>query len=334
MQLRLPAPKSYALDMATRPTYDPQKAILVAEPPTGPRWVHELKLDGYRMGLFITRPGKRRQVSIVSRNGNDWTDTYPEVVDAALALPCETATLDGEVVILNDRGLSDFQALQNVGSHRRGLRYFAFDLLMINGENLTAMALEDRKRRLEMLIGESDGAIRYTPHFLAEGAEVLKQACRLGAEGIVSKCRDTPYRSGQRSYDWQKSKCTKRQDFVVGGFTEPERSRTGIGALLLGYYEKGTLRFAGKVGTGKGWTDAFGRAMRTQLERVQVSASPFSPAPPRSLSKNAHWVQPLLVAEVQFTEWTDQGWIRHPSLQGFRSDKLATDVTREREASR
>jgi bifunctional non-homologous end joining protein LigD len=193
------------------------------------------------------------------------------------------------------------------------------------------MALVHGKRRLEMLIGESDGPIRYTPHFVAEGVEVLKQACRLGAEGIVSKCRDTPYRSGQRSYDWQKSKCTKRQDFVVGGFTEPERSRVGIGALLLGYYENGALRFAGKVGTGKGWTDAFGRAMRTQLETIEVNASPFRPPPPRSLSKNAHWVQPRLVAEVQFTEWTNEGGIRHPSLQGFRGDIRPTDVTRERE---
>ena len=316
--------------MATTPVYDPQKAILVAEPPSGPRWIHELKLDGFRMGVFITRAGKRRSVKIVSRNGNDYTTTYPEVVAAALLLPCESGTLDGEVVVLDERGLSDFQALQNLGSSRRGLRYFAFDLLAVNGENLTAMALEDRKRRLEMLIGESDGAVRYTPHFIAEGADVLKQACRLGAEGIVSKCRDAPYRSGQRSYDWQKSKCIKRQDFVVGGFTEPERSRIGIGALLLGYYEKGALRFAGKVGTGKGWTDAFSRALRTQLETIEVDASPFSPAPPRSLSKNAHWVAPLVVAEVQFTEWTGEGGIRHPSLQGLRADKRPTDVKRER----
>jgi bifunctional non-homologous end joining protein LigD len=200
-------------------------------------------------------------------------------------------------------------------------------LLAVNGENLTAMALEDRKRRLAMLIGESDAGIRYTPHFVAEGAEVLKHACRLGAEGIVSKCRDAPYRAGQRSYDWQKSKCVKRQDFVVGGFTEPERSRVGIGALLLGYYENDPIR--GKGGTGKGWTDSFGRSMRTQLETIEMGASPFRPGPPRSLSKNAHWVEPLIVAEVQFSEWTEEGGIRHPSLQGFRVDKRPTDVKRE-----
>jgi bifunctional non-homologous end joining protein LigD len=135
-------------------------------------------------------------VQIVSRNGNDFTAAYPEIVASALALPCRTATLDGEVVVLKDDGLSDFQALQNLGTNRRGLAYFAFDVLAINGENLTAMALEERKRRLEMLIHESDRAIRYTPHFTAKGTDVLREACRLGAEGIVSKCRDAPYRSG------------------------------------------------------------------------------------------------------------------------------------------
>ena len=319
--------------MATKPalpTYEPQKAILVAEPPTGPRWIHELKLDGYRMGVFIRREGRARAVRIISRNGNEYTAAYPEVVASALSLPCESATLDGEVVILNESGLSDFHALQSLGESRRGLAYFAFDLLAVNGENLTAMALEDRKRRLEMLIGEADGVIRFTPHFLAEGAEVLRQACRLGAEGIVSKCRDAPYRSGQRSNDWQKSKCVKRQDFVVGGFTDPERSRIGIGALLLGYYQDGALRFAGRVGTGRGWTDRFSRELRRQLEGIAIERSPFTPTPRGALYRNAHWVNPVLVAEVQFSEWTPEGYVRHPSLQGFRPDVHAIDVRRER----
>ena len=132
--------------MATLPVYDPQKAILVSEPPTGPRWVHELKLDGYRMGVFIRREGRARAVCIISRNGNEYTTAYPEVVASALSLPCETATLDGEIVILSESGLSDFHALQSLGESRGGLTYFAFDLLAVNGENLTAMAMEDRKR--------------------------------------------------------------------------------------------------------------------------------------------------------------------------------------------
>ena len=293
--------------------------------------MHELKLDGFRMGVFVMRHGRAKSVRIISRRGTDYTSAYPEVVASALALPCKSATLDGEVVVLNDRGLSDFQALQNLGSKRRGLTYFAFDLLAVDGENLTAMALEERKRRLEMLIADADGAIRYAPHFTAEGVDVFAQACRLGAEGIVSKRRDAPYCAGERSRDWQKCKCTKRHDFVVAGFTEPSGSRVGVGSLLLGYYDGDALRFAGKVGTGAGWTDAFGRELRKRLEGIEVAQSPFNPTPRGALFRNAHWVEPRLVAEVQFAEWTGDGHIRHPSLQGFRVDKRPTDVRRERE---
>ena len=158
---------------------------------------------------------------------------------------------------------------------------------------------------------------------------MLAHACRLGAEGIVSKRRTAPYRAGRRSHDWQKIKCVRRQEFVVGGFTEPEGSRVGVGSILVGYYEGDSLRFAGKVGTGRGWNDAFGRRLRELLNRLEVDLTPFDPAPPRPLSRLAHWVEPRLVAEVQFAEWTGDGKIRHPSLQGFRTDKRPTDVRRE-----
>jgi bifunctional non-homologous end joining protein LigD len=160
---------------------------------------------------------------------------------------------------------------------------------------------------------------------------VLAHACRLGAEGIVSKCRTAPYRAGSRWDDWRKTKCVRRQEFVVGGFTEPEGSREGVGSILVGYYEGRALRFAGKVGTGKGWNDAFGRRLRRLLESLAVDTVPFDPAPPGALAKRAHWVEPRLVAEVQFTEWTGDGKIRHPSLQGFRTDKRPTELRRERE---
>jgi len=145
----------------------------------------------------------------------------------------------------------------------------------------------------------------------------------------VSKCRTAPYRAGSRSDDWRKTKCVRRQEFVVGGFTEPEGSREGVGAILAGYYERRALRFAGKVGTGRGWNDAFGRKLRGLLESIVVGATPFDPAPPGALAKRARWVEPRLVAEVQFTEWTGSGNIRHPSLQGFRTHKQPTDVRRE-----
>jgi bifunctional non-homologous end joining protein LigD len=196
-----------------------------------------------------------------------------------------------------------------------------------------ALPLEERKRRLETLVGSRARVIRYTPHFDADGRTVLAHACRLGAEGSVSKCRTAPYRPGSRSDDWRKTKCVRRQEFVVGGFTEPEGSRDGVGSILVGYYEGDSLRFAGKVGTGRGWNDAFGRQLRGLLESIEVSASRFDPPPPGALAKRAHWVEPHLVAEVQFTEWTGGGKIRHPSLQGFRADKRPADVRRERESN-
>ena len=312
--------------------YAPQQALLVAAPPTGGHWLHEIKLDGFRMGVFIAGRGKTRAVRIISRNGTDYTAAFPEIVEAAMELPASAAALDGEVVVLDERGRSSFQLLQQLGASRRGLAFFAFDLLAVDGEDLKPLPLQERKRRLEELIGKCTSAIRYTPHFDTDGATVLAHACRLGAEGIVSKCRTAPYRAGRRSDDWRKTKCVRRQEFVVGGFTEPDGSREGVGSILVGYYEGRALRFAGKVGTGKGWNDAFGRRLRALLNSIAVDTGPFDPAPPGALAKRAHWVEPRLVAEVQFTEWTGDGKIRHPSLQGFRTDKRPTEVRRERES--
>ena len=311
--------------------YEPQQALLVAAPPTGDRWVHEIKLDGYRMGVLLAGRGKTREVRIISRNGTDYTAALPEIVEGTMELPARAAVLDGEVVVLDERGRSSFQLLQQIGASRRGLAYFAFDLLALDGEDLKPLPLEERKRRLENLLGDGAGIIRYTPHFDTDGATMLAHACRLGAEGIVSKCRTAPYRAGRRSDDWRKTKCVRRQEFVVGGFTEPEGSREGVGSILVGYYEGRALRFAGKVGTGRGWNDAFGRKLRGLLESIAVDATPFDPPPPGALAKRAHWVEPRLVAEVQFTEWTGDGNIRHPSLQGFRTDRRPADVRRERE---
>jgi bifunctional non-homologous end joining protein LigD len=314
--------------------YDPQKALLVAAPPAGRGWLHELKLDGFRMGVFITARGKQRRVRIMSRRGTDHTADYPEIASAADALPVATAVLDGEVVVLDEHGLSNFQLLQNLAASRRGLAYFAFDLLAVDGEDLTSLPLEERKRRLKKLIGRRSRTVRYTPHMDVDGVQAFAKACRLGAEGIISKRRDAPYRVGDRSEDWQKIKCVKRQEFVVGGFTDPKGARVGIGSILVGYYEDAVLRFAGKVGTGVGWNNVFGQNLRAQLDALTVDDPPFVPPPRGWMYKNTHWVRPKLVAEVQFGEWTDDGKIRHPSLQGFRDDKRPRDVVRERAAAR
>ena len=176
------------------PVYRPQKALLVSTPPVGDRWIHEIKLDGFRMGVFL----ERSQVRIISRRGNEYTREFPEIVNAAGKLKAKDALLDGEIVILDKEGISRFQLLQQLGESRRGLAYFAFDLLSLNGEDLTRLPLEERKKRLKKLLGRGKGVIRYTTHTDAEGSEVFAQACALGAEGIISKLRDGPYRIGVR----------------------------------------------------------------------------------------------------------------------------------------
>ena len=310
------------------PKYQPQKALLVDRPPSGNRWIHEIKLDGFRMGVSIDRSNVR----IISRRGTSYTAEFPEIVAAARKLKARTALLDGEIVVLDKAGVSRFQLLQQLGASRAGLTFFAFDLLMLDGDDYTRQPLEERKRALRRLIGDGAGVIRYAPHFETEGEKVFAQACALGAEGIISKLRDAPYRLGARSSDWQKIKCVRRQELVVGGFTDPSGSRVGVGSILVGYYEGGALRFAGKVGTGTGWSAEFSLKLRRDLEKLETDKSPFDPPPPGWLRKNAHWVKPKKVVEVEFTEWTSDGRVRHPSLKGFRTDKLPTDVVREKEA--
>jgi bifunctional non-homologous end joining protein LigD len=306
------------------PPYRAQLALLVSEAPEGDGWVHEVKYDGYRIGCAID--GGR--VTLWSRRGKDWTAQFPEVADAARALPVRSALLDGEVAAMLPDGRTSFQALQNSFSGgRRPLAYFVFDLLHLDGEDLASRPLLERKSALEGLLGKGRGVLRYAPHVVGGGAAVFREACRLGLEGIVSKRADQAYRPG-RSASWVKTKCILRQELVIGGFTEPEgAARDAIGALLVGFHEGGALRFAGKVGTG--FTNAQARALRARLDGIATRDSPFSPRPAGRLGPNAHFVRPVLVCEVAFTEWTGDGKIRHPSFQGLREDKRAGEVVRE-----
>lgn len=309
-----------------RSEYTPQLAQLVREAPAGDEWIHEIKYDGYRIGCRI-RNGK---VTLISRNGNDWTPSFPEIAKAAAALPTKDALLDGEVAVLRPDGRTSFQDLQNlatgVGS-RGSLVYFVFDLLRLNGERFDRMPLLERKRRLETLVGRGSDRIRYSDHVLGDGTRFLEHACRAGLEGIISKLANEPYRPG-RQRDWVKTKCTHRQEFVIGGFTEPEGRRQGIGALLVGYRDAERLVFAGKVGTG--FTHATALDLRRRLDRIERRDCPFEPPPEGPLARRAHWVKPELVCEVAFTEWTADGRIRHPSFQGLRADKRPADVRREK----
>jgi bifunctional non-homologous end joining protein LigD len=311
--------------MPPRPDYVPQLATLVDSPPSGDEWLHEIKYDGYRIGARV----RNGRVSLYTRNGNDWTAAFPEVADAVGRLGLDDGLIDGEVAVVLPDGRTSFQALQNTagGGHRGTLVYFVFDLLRLNRETLESRSLEERKALLKKLVGSrSTGRIRFSEHIAGNGAAFFSEACRAGLEGIVSKRRDQPYRGGRHG-GWLKTKCVQRQEFVIGGFTNPQGMRAGIGALLIGYYEGDRLVFCGKVGTG--FTQKLALELRARLERIEQRTCPFSVPPAGSLGRNAHWVKPELVGEVEFTEWTSDGKIRHPSFQGLRSDKNPKEIRRE-----
>jgi bifunctional non-homologous end joining protein LigD len=305
-----------------------QSATLVKSPPTGAAWVHEIKYDGYRMLCRIADG----EAQMVSRSAKDWTGNFPSVARALARMPVESAWVDGEVVVMDAQGRSSFQALQNAlsGATTATLSYLAFDLLYLNGVDLRGVALAERKRLLQDLLSSAPATVKYSEHFAAPGAAFLQNVCALGLEGMVSKRADLPYQAGRGSA-WQKIKCERRQEMVIGGFTDPEGSREGFGALLLGVYEPdGRLTYSGKVGTG--FNAASLASLSRSLGALVQKESPFHNPPRGAEARRAHWVKPELVAEVSFTEWTDDGTLRHPSFRGLRSDKPATEVVREREA--
>jgi bifunctional non-homologous end joining protein LigD len=307
----------------------PQLATLVTDAPVGDEWLHEMKFDGYRILARLDRGAVR----LLSRNGKDWTDHFPAVARAVERLPAKEALLDGEVAVLLPDGTTSFQALQNLlsGGASGHLVYMVFDLLHLDGRDLTGARLEDRKSALRALIAAARPAAepaRYSDHVIGAGPEFFERACRLGLEGVVAKRRDAPYKSA-RTPDWRKVKCVKRQEVVIGGYTDPEGSRVGIGALLVGVHEGGQLVYAGKVGTG--FSDKILRSLKQRLEGLEQKASPFTD-PPTGVGR-PHWVKPQLVAEVAFSQWTDDGRMRHPSFQGLRDDKAASEVVREKPAS-
>jgi bifunctional non-homologous end joining protein LigD len=311
------------------PRYRPQLATLADAPPKGPGWVHEIKLDGYRIGALVTAPGK---VCLQSRRELDWTMQFPEIAEAVRRLQVTDALLDGEAAVVGPDGRTSFQSLQNSfergrGAPRRDVTYFAFDLLWLNGRDLRSLPLTQRKGLLDEIIPR-DSVLRFCPHFEHDGAEMLEHARKLGAEGIVSKRRDGKHVLG-RNDQWIKVKCLKRQEFVIGGFTEREGMRAGVGGLLLGVQDERGLVYSGSVGTGKGWTDEFLTEARRGLEMIAQPDCPYAVPPPRDIARTARWVRPVLVCEVSFVEWTADGSIRHPSFQGFRKDKAASDVRRE-----
>ena len=309
--------------------YSPQLATLVKDAPSGEGWLHEIKYDGYRIGCRI-RAGR---VTLISRNGKDWTAAFPEIAAAATALPTKDALIDGEVAIVMPDGRTSFQMLQNASGSAEAtaggtLIYFVFDLLRLDGESIARKPLVDRKARLRALVGRrKTSRIRYADHVMGNGRAFFEQAQRLGLEGIISKRASEPYRPGRHG-EWVKTKCILEQEFVVGGFTDPEGARAGIGALLIGHYERGKLIFSGRVGTG--FTQKGALDLRRKLESIAQKSCPFDPPPEGPLARSAHWVKPQLVCQVAFTEWTSDGKIRHPAFKGLRADKKPKEVRRER----
>ena len=306
----------------------PQLATLVRDPPLGEEWLHELKFDGYRMICHLQR-GKAR---FWSRNGKDWTEKFPNLAAALKAFPAATAILDGEVVIVDKAGRSSFQRLQQSmgkgGDKVPAFVFQIFDLIFIEGYSLTHTPLRERKGALEKLLAEtkSKGPLRYSDHVEGNGALFFKQACEYGIEGIVSKLAGSPYES-TRNRNWLKTKCIKRQEFVIAGYTPSKNDFPGFGSLIIGVYEKGKLIYCGRVGTGFSIKQRVD--LQKKLDRLSQTAMPFAAIPKDPGLRAAHWAKPQLVGEVEFMEWTDDGVIRHPSFQGLREDKKATEIVRE-----
>jgi bifunctional non-homologous end joining protein LigD len=308
----------------------PQLATLVDTVPDGPGWLHEPKLDGYRL-LCRVEDG---QVTLLTRRGNDWTERFPALAKATASLRCRSALLDGEAVMFDAQGMSDFQELQAaIGRGDPTIQFVAFDLLYLDGFDLRAAPLTDRKLLLRGLLEgpPPSGAelISYGQHIDGQGAAFYREACRVGMEGIIAKRAADRYRE-KRTRSWLKIKCTRRQEFVIVGFTKPKGSRVGFGALLLAAREKAAapLRYTGKVGTG--FDDKQLQALRGRLDALRRKSPPLAEVP-RGLGA-VHWVEPELVAEVAFSEWTNEGVLRHSSFRGLREDKAASEVVIERAA--
>ena len=319
--------------------YHPQLATLAKAPPRGDTWLHEIKFDGYRISCRI----RNGRPTLISRSGKNWTHAFPEIAAAAARLGVRDALIDGEVAVVPPDGRTSFQGLQHAlkdeppspgrqrpGSGRASLVYFVFDLLRLEGAHLDRLPLDTRKTRLRTLVGRRQHArIRYAEHIEGRGQACFEEARRLGLEGIVSKRRDLLHCAGRRG-GWVKTKCLLRQEFVIGGFTDPKGMRADLDALVIGYYDRATLVFSGKVGTG--FTHADALDLRRRLDAVAQASSPFDPLPLGRLGHPAHWVKPTLICEVAFTAWTADGRIRHPSFQGLRTDKKPREVIREQSA--
>ena len=307
-------------------SFKPQLATLVESPPGNTDdWIYEIKFDGYRL---LTRI-EDSKTQLFTRNGHDWTHKLPTLVAVLKKMKLPSGWYDGEIAVLNDQGIPDFQSLQNAfdTAKTQDIVYFLFDLPFYKDLDLRNTPLLARRTLLKTLIpATASGALRFSDTFEAAARDIVASACRLGLEGVIGKRKDSGYTS-RRSSDWIKLKCGKRQEFVIGGYTDPQGTRSGLGSLLLGVHnDKGDLQYAGNVGTG--FSDKTLAELKGLLDTLASKDSPFAVS--TGIDRKAHWVKPTLLAEVSFGEWTDTGRIRHSVFHGLRTDKKATDITRER----
>ncbi|MHA4835883.1 DNA ligase D [Sphingopyxis sp. MSC1_008] len=299
-----------------------QLATLVDTVPAGSGWLHEMKYDGYRL-LLAVGGGEARAYT---RSGLDWSDRFAPLLAAVAELELSSALIDGEAVVLDADGRSNFQSLQNALKASPGaIDFFAFDLLELDGADLTGLPLRERKRRLVGILPERGERIRYSDHIEGSGEKLLRSFCAAGLEGVISKKADARY-VGSRAGSWLKTKCIKRQEFVIVGWTPSETSRS-FRSLMLGVHENGSLRYAGKVGTGFDTAEL----LRLQTLMRPLEQKEAAVKAPRSEARGAHWIKPKLVAEIAFTEMTREGTLRHPSYLGLREDKKAEAVALESE---
>ena len=338
--------KNETVDQATRllkglpsakPQFiEPMKARLVDEPPKHGDWLYELKFDGIR--AMATK--NDRKVSLVSRNGNKLDGRFPEIVEAVKNLRVREYVIDGEVVALDEDGRSSFQLLQGLEMEGRKapLRFYVFELLQLDGKSLLGLPLEQRKQVLAKICENVGDPIRYSGEISGDVKSLLAEVKRRGLEGLIGKQRNSVYEPGRRSGTWIKLKCINEQEFVIGGYTPPAGSRKYFGAILVGYYEIGKLRFAGKVGSG--FTEKSLSMLHKKFRGEEQDDCPFVDLPSKqggewvqgitpSMMKKMHWVNPKFVAEIKFAEWTRDQKLRQPVFLGMREDKAATEVKRE-----
>jgi len=315
---------------------EPMKAKLVDKPPTHGDWLYELKFDGIR-AIAIKNDGK---VSLISRNGNKLDGRFPEIAEAVKDLPVRECVVDGEVVALDEEGRSSFQLLQalEMEGRKAPLRFYIFDLLQLNGKSLLGLPLEQRKQVLAKICEDLGDPIRYSGEISGDVKSLLAEVKRRSLEGLIGKQRNSVYEPGRRSGSWIKLKTVHQQEFVIGGYTPPAGSRKYFGAILVGYYDGGNLKFAGKVGSG--FTAKSLSILDKKFRAEERNDCPFVDLPSKqggewvqgitpSMMKKMHWVNPKFVAEIKFAEWTRDGKLRQPVFLGLREDKSATEVKRE-----